>query len=485
VELRVLVPGAVAGEPVAGPPATGRTVRVRVTDGVEQDVPVATTSAGVERQVDDLYRYGGRRALTDLHAGLVAAGAEQAAAWCFEHDVARRGEIVTALAAVSEAGRRGLVACLDQVRAQLALPRYGLVPGTGSARAPIAADGREAYRAFRADLAALDPLRRAVVRWSFTIPENAPRAREEFEGDRRRYTEAFAAAVRRWPVLAVVGATVLRDLGKAAAADVRRWGSGTDETWSLDDDLRRAVTKAAADAADHRPDLERRHVRGADDGLRAARRSAAAGLPSVYPPEKMIGRLDPLWRQPFLVTAALEELRYRPGSLAYAAALSALEVAEEDEADRRATRDATERLLGWAVLGFGVLAFVPVVGQLAVLAMITTQAVVALDHAFAHVDAHARAAALGPAAARFGYADPDGLGLLVEVLGLGADVLPLLGPAIVGLARRAGVLVRARAVEVAAEAAGHASTLASVAGGLAATAAEREAARLGLGEGTP
>lgn len=487
MELRVLVPGppSPSGPAASGPTASGPTVPVRLTDGVVQDVPVGSSSAIVARQVDEIYRYGGRRALTDLYRRLVAAGADQAAAWVFEHDVAQRGEIVRALTAVGRVGRRGLATCLDQVRAQLAPARYGLVGGTGLVRPSIASDGRETYRAFRADVAALDPLRRAVVGWTFTIPPNAPAARAQFEGERRRYTEAFAAAVQRWPVLSVIGAGVLKDLARVPPARVREWGTGTDETTDLDRDLRAAVARAAKEAADHRPDLEDEADEKGADALRWATRSATPAAPSVIPPEKMVGRRHPLWRQPFLVAAALEELDLRPGSVGYAAVTSALEYAEEEQTARREERERTERVLGWAVLGFGVLSLVPVVGQLAVLAMISTQLVVTVDHAFAHVDAHVRAAALGPAAARFGYADPDGLGLVVEVLGLAADVVPLLGPAVVGLSRRAGVLVRARAVEVAAEAAGHTATLASAAGDLAATAAEREAARLRLDRDTP
>jgi hypothetical protein len=480
--LAVLVPGPTAAS-AQEPSVETITVELELAEGTRQRISIEVTSEAIEQRLDELYKIDGRRLIKDLEAALTGAHApdesskavrDQALALCYEHGNRQRVVVYEALKTIETITWGVFVSCLDQARAQLALRRYGLVERTPHVEPPVASDGKSTYKNLRAAIAKLDPLYREVSKYTFTIPPNAPTAKKQFDQRHKAYTDAYTEALGQWPALAVIGTPMMRYLARWTAEDVKHWAESDDIGWHFDSKLRGELASAWKAAVDNRPGFERDCAKWAKEAVRVA------GESMVWPPEYAIGRYHPLWRHPFIVMAALERLNLRPGSLGYAAAIGALQYAEEQEERRRQSKDNTEKLLGWAVAGFGLLALIPVVGLFATAAMIATQAILTLDHTLGYLDESTRRAAVGPMASRFGFADADGVGLLCDVLGLAGDVLPIVGPWLAKLSRPAGVMVRAAAVQLAVEGAGHAAGVAALAVSVNAAEVERQARRVGL-----
>lgn len=457
-------------------------MELELAEGTRHRVSIDVTSEAIAQRVDELYKIDGRRLIYDLedalgrvHAPDVSSKAvrDQALALCYEHGDRQRAVVYEALTTIEAVAWGVFVSCLDQARAQLVLRRYGLVERSSLIEPPVASDGKSTYKNLRDAIAKLDPLRREVSRWTFTIPPNAPTAKKQFDQRHKAYTDAYAEALKQWPALAMIGTPVLRYLARSSAEDVKNWAKSDDIGWHFDSKLRHELGSAWKATVDNRPGFERDYAKEAAKAVRFAGSS-------VFPPEKVMGTMHPLWDHPFIIMTALEHLNLRPGSLGYAAAISALQYAEEAAESRRESKEEIEKALGWAVAGFGLLVLIPVVGLFATGAMIATQALLTLDHTLDYLDESTRRAAVGPMASRFGFADADGAGLLCDVLGLAGDVLPIIGPWLGKLSRPAGVMVRAAAVELAVEGAGHVAGVAALAVSVNAAEIERQARRVGL-----
>lgn len=442
-------PRAPASVPVLLRLAPGQTVEV------DFDVPEEVTA----ELVDFLYRIGGAHLLEELldeFGGIdprlvpdtpQTRRTQQAATRCQAQIGAVRLRALDALRKVDAVAFAVLREQMDTARAALRLSRYGLVEGTGYRFPIVATDeaARETYAQLRTVLLDLDLKRRAVRQWeSFTIPENAPTAREQFNAVLEPYVTAYRAAIRDWPVLAVRGNQVIDALGQRQRPDVASWASEQDGT-PLDDLIKKNLGEAWTELVNEQPDFL--------DGARSKAASAVRIAEQLAPPrhgrpERIFGIQHPLWRYPHLVHTALERLDLRPGDIGYAASTSALNYAAEQAALERAEETHMEAVLGWASLGFGILAMVPVVGQFALIASGVTSAVRALSSSVDYLDARSRRAALGPLADRFGFAEPNATGFVVDLLGLVSDVaLPVLGKALSGTIVPAGRLLAAGRVQ--------------------------------------
>ncbi|MEU3794436.1 hypothetical protein AB0F07_32350 [Streptomyces fructofermentans] len=461
--LYVLEPAAGETAPAKAPPGEPAAVPVmlRLAPGQTVEVDFGVPEEAVAELVDFLYRIGGAHLLEELLDELAgtdprrgpdtpqAQRTQQAAGLCQAQVAAARLRALSALRTLDGVAFAVLREQLDAARAALRLSRYGLVEGTDYAYPVVAADAgaQETYAQLRAAVLDLDVKRRAVRRWeNFTIPNNAPAAREQFNAVLEPYVTAYRAAIRDWPVLAVRGHQVIDALGRRQRSDVASWAAEQDGT-PLDDLIKENLGEAWRELIDEQPDFL--------DGVRskaaaAVRIAEQLAPPRLGRPERIFGVQHPLWRYPHLVHAALERLDLRPGDIGYAAATSALSYAAEQAALERAEETRMEAVLGWASLGFGILAMVPVVGQFALLATGVTSAVRALRSSVDYLDASSRRSALGPLADRFGFAEPNATGFVVDLLGLVSDVaLPVLGKALTSAIVPAGRLLAAGRIQTA------------------------------------
>lgn len=237
----------------------------------------------------------------------------------------------------------------------------------------------------------------------------------------REYGIVITRVAERFPMLAVVARDVVDDTVDewddptelAAVAN----GMDLNATKPLDDIIRRRIGQACLATRDAGPRLTSNLFAEAE---KVVRRAAA----DPFRTEEIFGT-HPLWRYPILVHAALDRLRHGPGSLPHAAATHALRRAAA-LARTRAEEEAREsRALDWACFGFGVAAFVPVVGQAALAATLACSAVQFYRSASSVAEQREEARAFGPFAAELGLEDPDGAGLLVDALMIVAfDVVP-------------------------------------------------------------
>ena len=102
-----------------------------------------------------------------------------------------------------------------------------------------------------------------------------------------------------------------------------------------------------------------------------------------------------------------------PGSLEYAAATETIQVAavlKRFEVKRDASLVNT---LNWASLGFGTASMVPVIGPFALAAAIACAGALSVYYHSQYDKAKLKRDALGPLAVAYGFADPDGSGLLL------------------------------------------------------------------------
>ncbi|MFI9552805.1 hypothetical protein [Nonomuraea endophytica] len=462
-------------------------VDLPMAPGRISSVEIEVTEEAVAEVVETLYRTGGDD-LTDALLDQLDPRADpgdplrrQADDLCRRQIMMMREQALASLVQLHEMTFSVLRDQLGTARAALHLSRYGLVPDTGVVRPPVAGteQDRATYQRLRKTLVELDGRRRRIRRHTFTIPVNAPRAREQFNADLEPYVTALRQAIVDWPALAVCGAGLLDDLGDERRSAVENWARAQDGT-RLDDLLKKALADAWSDLVDSQPSFLADQMSKAGSAVRNAEQLAP---PRLGRPEKIFGMQHPLWRYPHLVQIALERLDLRPGDIGYAAAISALRHAEEHAAGERGEEIQTDAALGWASLGFGILVMVPVVGQFAVIAVGVTAGARALRSTLTFLDARSRRAALGPLADRYGFAEPNAAGFVVDLLGLASEVaLPVLGKALSATLVPAGRLLAASRISAMTGLGALGADLAGLAVSANAAALEKELNRLGLAQ---
>jgi hypothetical protein len=470
---------------------------LRLAPGETREVMLPISEPGVGAVVDVLYRCGGDELVEELRQALAASFRSAAPAESsFAHSQAAsealrmfeaarrdlRSDAFDALAAVDVSVRRVFEHDLSMAAAALHPRNFGLVIDDDRVTA-VSTDPRavRVYRKLRTTIADLDAKQRLVRDWNFTIPPNAPTARRQFERNvLAPYCDALAAAGETWPALRVLGARAVKALADERRADVQRWAGQPGNDTRLDEIIRDTLTEAYSDLMAEQPGFRTTTLAAADAAMRTARRQIADYW--AEPPEATVGRLHPLWQHAFVVHAAIEQQGLRPGDLGHAAATAALRAATASQARAAAEAAETERTLGWASLGFGIVTLVPVVGQVAVLALVTITAVQALDHAQSFLRQSERSQALGHQARPYAVAEPDATALICDLLSLTSDVaLPVLGRALRAsvLAPSARVIAAAR-VQTVLNLGERSADLAGLVTAANAAAAERELRRSGL-----
>jgi len=486
----VLEPGGESGGADTSVPSL--TPALRLAPGEVTPIALPISEAGVGAVVDVLYRSGGDELVGELQQALISssrsgdfAHAELVSRAMRIFETCRRElrrDSYDALVAVDASARRAFEHDLTLAAVELHPRKFGLVVDEdGEVSVSQERRALEIYRRLRSTIADLDAKRRAVLDWSFTIPPNAHAARRQFEREALEpYCAALAAAGEAWPALRVLGSRVVKALADERREDVRRWAGQPGNDTKLDEVIRATLGDAFADLLDEQPDFRTATLAAADAAMASARRQVDRYWEE--PPEATVGRLHPLWQHGMLIQAAMEQQGLRPGDIGHAAATAALRTAV-DSRTRGATESAeTDRMLGLASLGFGVLTLVPVVGQLALLAAITITAVQALEHAQEYFKQSGQSQALGHQAPRYAAAEPDPTALLCDLLSLTSDAaLPVLGKVLgASVLRPTSRVIAATRVKTVLSLGERAADLAGLVAVANANATERELRRLGL-----
>lgn len=461
---------AAGGIPLPGggtwrPPPDTVAVLLELTPNQPSTVVVAVADEPLTELVRLCYHVGGPELVDDLMRDLsrparygqllVDPVREKAIGLANEATKDLRDDVVEALHAVDWEVRHVFQEVLDQARAAIRLSRYGFIDmPTDAAREPILdfkppGDGPLRFKGLRRAVADLDTAARAfaeedrLLRPLGDLPGPSGYAGEKAEqwrAAREGFVTAWTAAVGRYPVLAVCGARLLEQTtSKLTGREVE---DHTKSEGSFDNPLDRMIRSAVRDTW--------RTTTNAGSDLLAAHLQAAehARLESLRPefrPEQVYAHQHPLWRYPFLVRAALERLDAGPGTIEYATAIHTLHLAAEVARLDRAQARLVDDLLAWASLGFGIVSLVPVIGVVAALAADACNITIATRHVLAYVTARRDRDAFGPLAAGLGIPDPDGTGVVFEVLGAGAGLVA--GPLLGVIGRQAGRLLRFAALE--------------------------------------
>jgi hypothetical protein len=253
------------------------------------------------------------------------------------------------------------------------------------------------------------------------LRSETPLAEENLRLAATAYAATLTRHAERFPALIMVAGTIVAATTAWPRPDLEALGA---DTSSYDNRLDRVIRTAVGDVCrstwEDGPPLARRLLEEADA---VVRRASFRGL--AFPIEATYAD-HPLWRYPVIVHTALERLGYGPGTLPHAAATHVVRRASEAAARRSREERAQSRALDWANFGFGVLAFVPLVGQLAVAGAFAISLTQAVQAASAFNEAREEARAFGPFAADLGVTDPEGAGwIMFSFVGLTFDVIPV------------------------------------------------------------
>ncbi|HRD60105.1 MAG TPA: hypothetical protein PL137_04290, partial [Nocardioides sp.] len=385
----VLEGGAVAA-PVAADGAPTLTVDLTLGGAEARPIRLPVTEAAVGQLVDVLHRLGGQQLVAELgHAldDLVrdsprfadATLASQAIRLLEQASVTLRGESITYLEALDTSLRRAFERDLTSAMAELRPERFGMeidqdakvtVPG----RSKEEPDEPTDYEVLRDFVQALDALRRLVKQWAFPIPKNAAQARRQFEQSALGpFTELLDAATQWRPAMVVLGPRLLKELEGQSRRDIGTWADEDSTSTPLDTIIQDTLVEAFLELREEQPAYRDTVLKEADKALGVAR--SMVGRYWEETPGAAMGRRHPLCRHAFVLQAAVEEQGYRPGDHGYAVAVEAGDAATSEQGRERRAAAELDRMLGWSALGFGVLALVPVVGQLALVAAIAVSAI--------------------------------------------------------------------------------------------------------------
>lgn len=431
-------PGLLPGAAAAAAEAPTLPIDLRVAFGERRRVLLPATDAGVGEFADTCHRLGGEALVLELSYAVGAqVTADRSELRPLAVDVLRllrahqkrlRADTLESLTALDRAARQAFEHDLTLAAVHLQPGKFGITTDDGGGAVVIDDEpGRERYLGLRRWLVMLDGLRREVRAWSFTIPANAQRARRDFEASvLGPYLGTMQQACTAAPGLTALAPKLVERLGKEFRRDVLAWGDDAGVAGPLDRMVCEQVVAAYTALQERQPGFRSGVLKACDET-----RSTARQLVEQYwtePLALVFGRRHPLWRHPFLVQAAIEQMGWGPGDRAYADAMDALAAADDARTGEQAEAVEVQRVLGWASLGFGALALVPVVGELAIAATIVVTAVQTWGEAERYLGTREARSALGGRAEQYAVPEPDALGLLCNLLSLTADVaLPCLG----------------------------------------------------------
>ncbi|WP_406729150.1 hypothetical protein WJ438_37665 [Streptomyces sp. GD-15H] len=433
------------------------------------DVPVTAEHLG--ELVHAVYQVGGGELVDAVVAQPDSAPAlwdpdsdtlAQARRYCAEAVDGVKEEALEALEEVDWHARLVLSELTEHLYRQTRLAQYGLVemPLGAAVKPPIAWRdwlGPERYRRFRRTVLDLDKAARSfrsAGKYLVGTDRLPPPTRilgdagKDWRAARSTFVAAWRTAVERFPALAVCGAQLLADCADRFTDDdmheVKKQTEGSFDK-PFDHLIQSAVVEAWRGVREHSSDVVDEIFEQADEAQEKARR--VRETPTLFEPaawpEQVYGERNPLWRYPFVIAAALERCGAEPGSRAYAAATAALEAAAKAAAAEQRESELIDSALGWASLGFGVLAFVPVIGLAAGVAAMALSAGSAIVGVHRYRRQRAKYLAFGPMAPDLGVEDPAGAGLLLSAVESTYGALPVVGP----LGRAGGRLLRLAALE--------------------------------------
>jgi hypothetical protein len=433
----VLEPG--EGEQPVAPSTPQLTVDLEIALGERRSVRLDVTQAGIGSVCEVLHRIGGEPLLSELSHALgdrvrganfgEALLASTAIGMAQQHTTVLRSESMAYLEALDAAARQLFEHDLTLAAIALKPQSFGFeVDQGGKAMVPDSGLAHDLYRQLRTVVAELDALRRNVRQWAnISLPRNAREARRQFkEYALEPYTRGMATAGEMYPALLVLAPPMLEKLANESAVDIAYWESDEGNTTRLDEIIQTISIEAFTNLRKEQPGFRDKTLRAADDAMKFARLNVTRYWEES--PAQALGRLHPLWKHPFLVQAAMEQQGYRPGDHGYAVGFDSLYAAMAAEERRRQEAAEIDRILGWASLGFGLLTMVPVVGELALAAMIAITAIKTLEETQRYMTETSEREALGHQAVRYQIPEPDALGLILNVVQLTSDAaLPLVG----------------------------------------------------------
>jgi len=414
-------------------------VDLEVALGDRRQVRLDISEAGIGSVCDMLHRIGGEPLLRELSralgnrmregnfddARLASTGIRLAE----QQTKVLRSESMAYIEALDASARQLFEHDLTLAAVALQPQNFGFeVDQDGTRSVPESGLAHDLYRQLRSVVTELDGLRRNVRQWAnISLPQNAREARRQFkEYFLEPYTMGMARAAERYPALLVLAPPILKELAKESLTDIESWEADEANTTRLDEVIQNTIVDAFNNLREKQPEFRDRMLRMAEGAVKSARENVTRYW--LESPAQILGSRHPLWKHPFLIHAAVEQQGYRPGDHGYAVAMDSLDAAMAAEERSRQETAEIDRLVGWASLGFGVLTMVPVVGQLALAAVIGLTAIRALEEGQRYLSETSERQSLGHQAVQYQVPEPDALGLILDVLQLTADAaLPVVG----------------------------------------------------------
>jgi len=351
-----------------------------------------------------------------------------------------REDTTEALEAVAWEMRSVFLDTLDQARAVTRLSVFGFIDAPpGATWTPVLKD-YDIYKSLRQAVVDLDGAARVVLAYNERQQSPSSEAQSAFE-------LAWHQATTNFPGLLDPGADLIATTTRRFTADEMTDFAKTEGEYRnpLDMLIRNAISKNWTDVWSAGPRLS-------DEYLAASEKACSESWTSPLPPSYTHAELSPMWQIPTIVHSALHRMGAGPGSLEYAAATETIQLAAVRQRFEEKRDASLVNTLNWASLGFGMAAMVPVIGPFALAASIACAGALSLYYHSQYDKAKLKRDALGPLAAAYGFADPDGSGLLLAEYSADAN----LGMQAFGtLAGLAGKMLRFAAVESETDAALH------------------------------
>lgn len=290
---------------------------------------------------------------------------------------------------------------LDQARAVTRLSMFGFVDAPPAAnRTPVLRD-YDLFKTVRQAVVDLDKTARDMIAYNERLQSPPDAVYQAFD-------LAWQQATTNLPGLLDPGADLIAKTTRQYTADeMADFATGEGEYRNpLDMLIRNAMWANWRDVWTAGPKLS-------DEYLAAAEKARRESWVSALPPPFVHAELSPMWRLPTIVHSALYRLGAGPGSIEYAAATETIRLAAARDRFEDKMGAALVDKLNWAAMGFGVASMVPVIGPFALAATVACAAALAAYHHYRYEKAKLRRDAFGPLAAAYGFADPDGSGLLL------------------------------------------------------------------------
>jgi hypothetical protein len=433
----VLEPG--QGAQPTAPSIPQITVDLSLAPGERRSVRLDVTPAGIGSVCEVLHRIGGESLLGEIGHALnnrvidakfrEAALASTAIDMAAEHTKVLRHESIAYLEALDASARQLFEYDLTLAAIALRPENFGFeVDQDGKATVPESGLAHDLYRQLRYEVAELGLRWQYLREWrKIPLPRNAHQARQQFKDYALEpYTSAMAAAAEKYPALVVLAPPMFKKLEEESPHNLVAWEADKGNNTRLDEIIQIHVIEAFTNLREEQPAYRDKTLRAADDAMKIARLNVTRHWEES--PAQVLGRLHPLWKHPFLIQAALEQQGYVPGDHGYAVGIDALDAATAAAERRREDEAEIDRILSWSSMGFGLLTLAPVIGQVALAAIIAIGAIRALEAAQRYSSALSEFQALGHQAVRYQVPEPDALGLILSVLELTSDAaLPLVG----------------------------------------------------------